>query len=172
MHMRWLVPWGIALALGALLAPVAQAQNGRTAFVDLRKAMFNSKEGRAAQEQFAKFEEAKIGELRPRREELRSLEEDYEKQRFVLSPEALQDRRLDIVKKRRDLERDLREAEDELQIRQVQLLQPIQKRIAEVVKTVGEQHGYTMILDKSAQGLIYFQEQLDVTDEVIAELNK
>jgi outer membrane protein len=172
MHMRRLVPWGIVLILAAMLAPLAQAQSGRMAFVDLRKAMFNSKEGRAAQEQFAKFEEAKLGELRPRREELRSLEEEYEKQRFVLSPEALQDRRLEIVKKRRDLERDLREAEDELQIRQVQLLQPIQKRIAEIVQQFGKDQGYTMIVDKSAQGLLYFEEKLDVTDQVIAELNK
>ena len=172
MHIRSLVPWGIALALGATAAPPAQAEDVRLAFVDLRKAMFNCKEGRTAQEQFAKFEEQKLEELRPRREELRSLEEEYEKQRFVLSPEALQDRRLDIVKKRRDLERDLREAEDELQIRQVQLLQPIQKRIAEVVKELGEERGYTMIVDKSTQGLLYFEDGLDVTDAVIAELNK
>lgn len=172
MHMRRLVPWGIALILAAMLAPLAQAQTGRMAFVDLRKAMFNCKEGRAAQVQFAKIEEQKRDELRPRQEELRSLEEEYEKQRFVLSPEALQDRRLDIVKKRRDLERDLREAEDELQIRQVQLLQPIQKRIAEIVNEVGKDKGYTMIVDKNAQGLLYFEEKLDITDQVIAELNK
>ncbi len=168
---------GLALAaLAGLLAPaaaLAQVTNGsRVAFVDLRKAVFNSKEGRAAQEQFAKLEEAKFAELRPRRDQLRQLEEEYEKQKYVLSPEALQDRRLEIVQLRRGLERDLRAAEDDLQIRQVQLLQPIQKKIADVVQSVGKDRGFTMIVDRSTQGLLYYQESLDITDLVIEKLNQ
>jgi outer membrane protein len=118
------------------------------------------------------MEEAKEGTLRPRQDELRKLEEEYEKQKFVLSPEALQDRRFEIIKMRRDLERDLREAEDDLQIRQLQLLQPIQKKVAKVVEQVGKDNGYTMIVDKSAQGLLFYQDGNDITELVVQKLNQ
>jgi outer membrane protein len=159
-------------ALAVLASPAAAlAQEVRVAFVDLRKAVFNSREGRNAQEQFAKLEEAKLDQLRPRRDELRRLEEEYEKQRYVLSPEALQERRLEIVKIRRDLEREFRAAEDDLQIRQVQLLQPIQKKIARVVQEVGKDQGFTMIVDQSTEGLLFFRDSLDITEMVIQRLN-
>jgi outer membrane protein len=159
--------------LSLLLAPgEALAAEPKIGFVDLRKAVFSSREGKAVQEQFSKIEEAKAAELRPRQEELRKLEEEYEKQKYVLSPEALQDRRFEIIKMRRDLERDLREAEDDLQIRQVQLLQPIQKKVAKVVEDVGKQNGFTMIVDKSAQGLLFFQESSDITELVVQRLNQ
>lgn len=165
------------LALCALLAPLAplpaRAQdNGlRIGVVDRRKAVFNCQEGRAAQEQFAKLEETKREELRPTQELLRALQEEYEKQKFVLSPEALQDKRLEIVKQQRDLERAMREAEDDLQIRQLQLLQPIQKKLARVVKEVGKERDFTLIVDNGTEGFLYFQEGLDVTDVVIEKLN-
>jgi outer membrane protein len=160
------------LVLAVWLVPAAAAADLKIGFVDLRKAVFSSKEGKAAQEHYAKMEEAKEGTLRPRQDELRKLEEEYEKQKFVLSPEALQDRRFEIIKMRRDLERDLREAEDDLQIRQLQLLQPIQKKVAKVVEQVGKDNGYTMIVDKSAQGLLFYQDGNDITELVVQKLNQ
>lgn len=161
-----------AAALAAWLVPAVAAADLKIGFVDLRKAVFSSKEGKTAQEQYTKMEEAKEGTLRPRQEEVRKLEEEYEKQKYVLSPEALQDRRFEIIKMRRDLERDLREADDDLQIRQLQLLQPIQKKVAKVVEQVGKDNGYTMILDKSAQGLLFYQEGSDITELVVQKLNQ
>ena len=173
MQKRSIGAWIAPLALAASLVPAAaHAADLKIGFVDLRKAVFSSKEGKLAQEKFAKIEEAKEGELKPRQEEVRKLEEEYEKQKYVLSPEALQDRRFEIIKMRRDLERDLHEAEDDLQIKQVQLLQPIQKKIEKVVEEVGKENGYTMIVDKSTQGLLYSLEGNDITELVIQKLNK
>jgi outer membrane protein len=66
----------------------------------------------------------------------------------------------------------VKEVEDDLQIRQVQLLQPIQKKITEVVAELGKQDGFTLIFDRTAQGLVYAPDALDVTDLVIERLNK
>jgi outer membrane protein len=173
MHVRWLVT-GFALAVFAagIASSGARAADLRVGVVDVRKAVFSSSEGKTAQQQFSKLEDEKMAELRPRQEEVRRLEEEYEKQKFVLSPDALQDRRLEIVKRRRDLERDFNEAQDDLQIRQVQLLQPIQKKIAAVVEDVGKAEGFTLILDKQAAGFLYFDDSIDVTDLVIKRLNE
>jgi len=117
MHVRQLVA-GFALTIFAagVASSAARAADLRVGVVDVRKAVFSSSEGKTAQQQFSKLEDEKMSELRPRQEEVRRLEEEYEKQKFVLSPDALQERRLEIVKRRRDLERDFNEAQDDLQI--------------------------------------------------------
>lgn len=163
----------LCLLFAGLLASSAQGQDGlRVAVVDIRKAVFSSREGKVAQEQFSKVEDGKLSSLRPKQDELQRLQEEYEKQKYVLSAEALQDRRLRIVKLRRDLERDLRAAEDELQIEQLQLLQPIQKKVERVVQKIGKDRGFTLIIDKSSPGLLFFSDAVDVTDLVIQELNQ
>jgi outer membrane protein len=144
----------------------------RIAFVDLRKAVFNSREGKTAQQEFARLEETKLETLRPLRDELQRLEEELEKQKFLITEEALAERQLEIMKRRRDLERDIRAAEDDLQLEQVRLLQPIQKKIKTVVEKLGAEKGFTMIVDRSTRGFIYTDESLDVTELVIKRLNE
>lgn len=159
-------------AIGAPASAPAQESNGtKIGFVDLRKVTFASEGGKEAEKQFRKIAEDKRAEIRPKEEQLQRLQEEYENQKYVLSAEALQERRLEIMKRTRDLERDMREAEDELQIKQVQLLQPIQKKVIAVVEEVGKEQGLTMIVDKTTQGLLYFSESQDVTDLVIERLN-
>jgi outer membrane protein len=149
----------------------AEADGVRIAFVDLRKAVFNSREGKAAQQEFSRLEAAKLEELKPLRDELQRLEEELDKQKFLITEDALAERQLDIMKRRRDLERDIRSAEDELQLEQVRLLQPIQKKIAQVVEDLGKEKGFTMIVDKNTRGLLFSDKALEVTELVVQRLN-
>jgi outer membrane protein len=164
-----------AVCLAGLLGapnPVPADEGVRIAFVDLRKAVFSSRDGKAAQKEYARLEERKLEELRPLRDELQRLEEEVEKQKFLITEEALAERQLQIMKRRRDLERDIRAAEDELQLEQVRLLQPIQKTIGKVVEDLGKEKGFTMIVDKNTRGFVYTDGSLDVTEMVIERLNK
>ena len=161
------------LALTVPWSALAQGANGhKIGFVDLRKVTFASEEGRKAEKDFRKLAEEKRAEIRPREEALQRLQDEYENQKYVLSQDALQERRLEIMKRTRDLERDMREAEDELQIKQVQLLQPIQKQVVSIVEQLGKEQGFTMIVDKTTQGLLYFNAGQDITDQVIERLNQ
>jgi outer membrane protein len=166
---RFWILWG-CLA-GLLIPAAAQAEDVRIAFVDLRKAVFASREGKAAQEEFSKLEAAKLEELRPMRDELERLQEELEKQKFLITEDALAERQLEIMKRRRDLERDIRAAEDELQLEQVRLLQPIQKKVAQVVEELGKEKGFTMIVDKNTRGLLFTDQSLEVTEMVVQKLN-
>jgi outer membrane protein len=156
---------------GSLIPAAAQAEDVRIAFVDLRKAVFSSREGKAAQEEFTKLEAAKLEELRPMRDELERLQEELEKQKFLITEDALAERQLEIMKRRRDLERDIRAAEDELQLEQVRLLQPIQKKVAQVVEQLGKEKGFTMIVDKNTRGFLFTDQSLEVTEMVVQKLN-
>ncbi len=159
--------------LAVLLPVTARAEDSaKLAFVDLRKAIFASRDGKAAQQQFAKLEESKLQDLKPMRDELQRLQEELEKQKYLITEEALAERQLDIMKRRRDPERDIRSAEDDLQLEQVRLLQPIQKTVAKVVEKLGKDKGFTMIVDKSSRGLLYTDKSMDITELVVQKLNE
>jgi outer membrane protein len=159
---------GLTLAGVPALAP-AQVKVG---FLDQRKAVFASREGKEAEKKFGEIVEARSGKLRPRQDELQRLKEEYEKQKYVLSEDALQERRIEVMKRQRELERDSKELEEDLQIEQVKLLQPLQKRLEDLITQIGKEQGLTLILDKNAAGLLYYDESLDVTDLLIEKLNK
>jgi outer membrane protein len=166
------LPIALAVSLAILSAPALAAAQAKIGFIDQRKAVFSSKEGKEAERRFSEIVEERSGKFRPLRDDLQRLQEEYEKQKYVLSEEALQERRIDILRRQRELERDSKELEEDLQIEQVKLLQPIQKRIQDVVAEIGREQQLTLILDKSIVGLLYFDDSLDVTDLLIEKLNQ
>ena len=166
------LPIALAVSLAILSAPALGAAQSKIGFVDQRKAVFSSKEGKQAEKRFSEIVEERSGRFRPLRDDLQRLQEEYEKQKYVLSEEALQERRIDIMRRQRDLERDSKELEEDLQIEQVKLLQPIQKRIQDVIAEIGREQGLTLIVDKSMAGLLYIDDSLDVTELLIEKLNQ
>jgi outer membrane protein len=166
------LPVTLAVSLAILVLPALAVAEANIGFVDQRKAVFSSKEGKEAERRFSEIVEQRSGTLRPLRDDLQRLQEEYEKQKYVLSEEALQERRIDIMRRQRELERDSKELEEDLQIEQVKLLQPIQKRIQDVVAEIGREQNLTLIVDKSMVGLLYYDDSLDVTDILIEKLNQ
>ncbi|MFH0845642.1 MAG: OmpH family outer membrane protein [Pseudomonadota bacterium] len=94
------------------------------------------------------------------------LEEDFKKQSMMLSLDAKEDKKRELEKKRRyykylyeDLTDDMKEAE-------VEATKKIGKELEKVMKKIGEQEGYTIILEKRTLGLIYYNDAIEITDQV------
>ena len=164
----------LALALLApLLAPAASsAEETRIGFIDTIRAVSSSRDGKLAKTRLDKLSESKRNELRPREAELKRLTDEFEAQRFVLSKEALQEREITIVKRRRDLERDFEAAKEDLQIEERKLMDPLIRRVVAAAKKVGEDKGFQVILERSSPGVMYYHDELDVTDLVIERMNE
>lgn len=162
-----------ALLLAVLLLPLAgRAEDLKVGVVDSRRAMVSSKEGRAADKVMADLFEKKKKKIEPLDEELKRRKEEFDSQRFVLSKEALEERRLDLMKRQRDLERAMSEAQEELEIEQRKLMQPLVKHTDEVLTKLGKEKKFTVILEKSSPGVLYFKDSLDITDLVIQRLDE
>jgi outer membrane protein len=173
MSVRKASPW-IALAVaGALLVPQwVSAQELKIAFVDARRAVASSNSGKAAKGKLDKLTEQKRDELRPREQELKRLSEEFEAQRFVLSKDALADREIQLLKRRRDLERDFQAAQEEFEIEQRRVFDPLLRSVRAAVQKVGEDKGFTVILERGSPGVLYYEDGLDITDLVIERLNE
>ncbi len=165
--------WFSLALIGVLLTPAfASAEEVKIAFVDARRAVAGSKQGKAAKQKLDDVSQKKREELRPREDELKRLTEEFESQRFVLSKEALQEREISLLKRRRDLERDFQSAQEELEIEQRRIMDPLLRDVRAAVQKVGEANGFTVILERGSPGVLYFENGLDITDLVIQSLNE
>ncbi len=173
MGVRSLGSWAALGAITALMAPAAApAAELKIAFVDQRQAIVSSTRGREAEKTLEELAARKQGELAPQEEEIRRLGAELEAQRYVLTSEAIEERRLEIVKKRRDLERDAQEAQEELQIEERKMLTPLVKEFGEAVQQIGRDKEFALILDRSSPGVLYLEDALDITELVVKRLNE
>ncbi len=167
---------GSAFVLGtlaSLLAPsFARAADVKIAFVDQRQAIISSTRGREAEKLLTELAAKIQGELEPQQEDLRRLGAELEAQRYVLTPEAIEERRLDLVKRGRDLEREVQEAQEELQLEERKMLAPLVKEFSEAVLEIGKDRDFSLILDRSSPGVLYLEDALDITELVVKRLNE
>jgi outer membrane protein len=168
--------FGLELVLGTfaaiLAATPASAQEVKIAVVDGRRALISSNEGRAAEQQLKTLVDRKKSQIEPMEAELKRQEEEFETQKYVLSSGAAEDRKLELIKRQRDLERRMREAQDELEIEQRKLMQPMLKKVEAALQQIGKEKEFTVILEKSSPGVLYTAETLDITDLLIQKLNE
>lgn len=163
----------IAICAGLLLAgAAAAAESVRIAVVNQQRALASSNDGRAAEKALKSLIQKKRTQLEPLEQELKRLQEEFESQKYVLSRSALEERKLDLLKRQRDLERSMREAEDDLEIENRRLMQPLVKRIEQALSEIGKEKDFTVILETKSAAVLYAEESIDITDLVIRKLNK
>jgi outer membrane protein len=104
--------------------------------------------------------------------ELEKLREDLEKRGTVMSEAARYEMERDYQLKLRDLQRLKQDDDQELRLKDRELTEQILKNIALIIKRIGEEGKFTLILDKIQPAVAYISNALDLTEEVIKILDK
>lgn len=160
------------LALAMFIPALPAAADVKLAIVDRQRALIASDKGKEAEKTLTQLQDKKKKELEPRSNACKKIQEDTESQKFVMTDDALQEKAIEYQRCGRDLERDVQAAKDELVVAQQKLLQPIAKKLEEVVNAIGKEKQFDLILDRSTPGVLYAPDALDVTDLVIKRLNE
>jgi len=103
---------------------------------------------------------------------LDTLKDELQKQSMMLSQEAKLDKETQYKRKVRDFQDMGQSYQRKLQQAEQNLSKPIIDKLLEVIESYGKKNGYTAIFDKQASGVIYGQESVDLTNAIMAELNK
>lgn len=99
---------------------------------------------------------------------------EIEAQRMILSEEALQERELAIQEKRLEYEEFVNEVWGVGGLaaqREAELWQPVFDTINGILREIGQEGEYLMILDAAQMGIVYADPSTDLTQQVIDELN-
>ncbi len=158
------------LALGWGLA--AEDHAVKVGIVDIDQAIGASGSGKAAREELdQKKREAEL-ELQPMVERYQELAGEYQKKRVVLSDEKRREMEVDITELQNRIELKQSEAQTRLRMDFERLITPLQQQLDKAVAKVGRDGGYSLILVRGQPPILYSREALDITDLVIAQVEK
>ena len=96
-----------------------------------------------------------------------NLEDELRKQSMMLSLDAREDKQKQLEKKSRYFKFLQNEYTQEMKDAELEARRRVTKEVAKAVKDIGKKKGYLVILDKGTLGLLYAEETIDITDEVI-----
>ncbi|OGP86954.1 MAG: hypothetical protein A2Y95_04110 [Deltaproteobacteria bacterium RBG_13_65_10] len=157
------------LAVSITTAP-AFAADLRVAYVDMEKAFSTSDAGKTAKAKFTRKLDDLTRRIEARETELKQLQDSLEKAAATLSDEARKDREIGYQSKYRDYQRLVKDSQDDLRREDAELTNRILKNLLEVVEQVGRSGNYTLVLEKKS--VLYAAQQIDITDQVVAAMNK
>jgi outer membrane protein len=139
---------------------------------DVDRALSSTKEGRAAREELDRKVRAAQAQLAPLMERYEEMGKELEAKKFVLSEDARFQKQLDVAELRNQIENKQKEIQGQLEVDRERLVAPFRQRISEVVQEYGREHGFSLIMLRGTPGLMYVRESLDVTDQIIEQLDK
>ena len=163
------------LTLGAVSAGWA-ADAFKMGVVDPQMVLEKSRAGRKALDDLKEFAAAKQKVLAKDEEELKSLETQLKAQEGGLSESQKRDKQAQFRTKIQDYQKRVQDSNQELAVKQKNLVDEYMKKIQVATNAVAEKNGVSLVVDKGSDQtikiVIYNRDTLDLTDQVIKEFDK
>jgi outer membrane protein len=162
------------IAVVALLiatAAVPAAAQAKVAVIDVQRVVTESDPGKEVLRKLKELSDQKVQEGQALQQEVNTLRDQLNKQRFTLSEEKLQDLSKQIEDRSIALQRFEDDAQRELNEARRRTLGGLEERIMPVINEIGQERGLTLIFNKYQSGLVYADQTVDITDDVIRRFN-
>jgi outer membrane protein len=161
----------LALPLLVPALAAAQAPSAKFGVIDVERVVSESAAGKEAFLKLKKLQEKKVEEAKQYEKSLLDLQKQMEDQKFVLSEQKMkdlqklaEDRQIAYKRFKDDTERELKDARDEE-------LKKLEDKIFPIINQMGKEMGFALIFNKFNSGLVYADESVDVTDEILKRFN-
>lgn len=156
-----------ALVLASTLG--LQAQSGKIAVIYLQGAIVNTKDGQKAAADLDAKTAPKKKEIEQKQNEINSLQDELNKGQNTLNETRKNEIYKNIEYKKKTLQRDIEDAQAELDQDQQKILQQLGCKIQAVIEKYARDHGFIMVLDVSSpqSPVFYASPSIDITKEII-----
>jgi outer membrane protein len=168
--------WAPALALAAVLGLVAaaapaSAQGLKIAVIDVNRIMTDSQRGKSVLAGIEKLQAERSAQLKTLNEELTEMQKRFQEGRLSLAEDKLAELQSQIEEKDRAFKRAREDAERDVQKRRADEIEKIETSVFPIINGLGKEGGYTLIFNKFQSGLVYADDTVDITNEVIKRLD-
>ena len=177
---KTLILFSLAIASALVLAAGtralhAQAPADGAAFtvgvVDVRKAIGDSKEGKAASTKLeSKYNNLKKS-LDAKQAELTKKDDDLRKQASTLSQDALEKRSQALMAEVASFRDQAQKSTEEMQKAFDDAMAPISKKAEKITAEIAKSRGFSMVIDAAAGGVLFVDPAFNITDEVIKRMD-
>lgn len=155
----------LALLAGASLCGAAELKLG---YVDIQRAVGESKAGKSANEKFTVEANQVRDDIMKEKERIEQAAEMLQKQSAMLTEDVRRSKELDLARRQRDYERMVEDQKNELQLKEAELTGEILEDLIPIIRDYGKKHGFSVIFERSERVLIHVDPALDLTDKIIA----
>ncbi len=177
----------VVLATAVILSLAAFAQTGSAAsnpapattkvgIIDFQRAVVATNEGQREFEALAKKFDPKQQELKTQNDEVENLKKQLQTQGDKLNDEARANLARSIDTKQKTLQRNLEDAQGEVQREQNELFSKVGAKVYKTLEKYAQANGFSVILNYTAgdpqSPLLWAVPQVDVTKEVVDAYNK
>jgi len=160
-----------ACSLSLAFATAAFGADGvKIGSVDIQKVLILSEAGKEAKEQLAGKGNKYEAEKNTREEELRKLKGELEKQSVVLADDARKAKEQLFMQKRKELDRFLKDAQEDLQAKNDELTNRLVEEIVKLIQDYGKKNGYSFIFVKN-ESMVFVDENVDLSEGILKEFN-
>jgi outer membrane protein len=157
-----------ALVMAAAMPAAAQA---KVAVIDVQRVVAESDPGKEAIQKLKAISDAKVQEGQTLQQEMATLQDQFNKQRYTVSEQRLAEMTKELEDKNISIRRFEDDAKRELEEARRRELGGLEGRILPIINQIGQEEGITVIFNKFQSGLVYADEAVDITDDVILRFN-
>jgi len=141
------------------------------AFVQIQAIASSSAEGKAATTKIQAMQQQKSNELQEKNKALQAAQQKLDSGGSVLNDAARAQLAADIDRQQREIQRFTEDADRDLQNLQQQLQDDFQRKLSPIIAKVAQEKQLHMIFSVTDSGLVWGDPALDLTEEVIKELD-
>lgn len=164
-------------AFSFIATKTASAQGGSASkemmigYVDIQRAIVEVDEGKRAKDQLKATFEKKQKALSEKENELKKLKEAIDKESVVKDDDSTRAKKAEFQTKLMELQQVFMKEQKDLQEAEAKQLTVISEKMRKVITEIGDQGGYTLILESSGTRMLFAKPHLDLTNEVIRKYN-
>ncbi len=151
------------------------AQNVKLGYVNTDRILLDSNEAAEISRLFNLDRQNWTNQIREMDADIKQMERDFEIRRLSISEASKRELQTQIDAKKQEAGRLLEEYFGEggrAEERYRELIDPLTKKIHDIITKIAEDENYTMILDVSMGVVLYANPSIDLTDQILQELNK
>lgn len=168
--------FGTSLAMAALVllaglggssTAAAEDSSLKVGYVDLQRALTSVEEGKEARQRLKQDYQSKQQKLNQKQKEVKKLKKELQQQSAMLSEEAKRRKQKQLQKKMRELQQTYMTLQRDLSKKEASETKEIFKEMRAIVEEIANEKGYDLVLEKKRSSVLYANEAMDLTDELI-----
>ena len=163
------------LAVGiATMAPAQTAAPNKVGVIQVQSALVATRDGQKAAKELEDRMAPRKKELDGKQAEIRDLQERLQKGGNTLSDSAKEDLTRNIDQKTKSFNRQVEDAQAELQQEQQKVLNQLGQKMMQIIDKYAQEKGFSVILDVSSQNtpVLYASNTVDITKDIVELYDK
>ncbi len=168
----FLLGLSVIVAASFLVAKPAYSDDLKIGVVNFQQAINSVEQGKKAKAALKSEFDQKQKKLNIQQDELKKMQEEVEKQKSVLSQDALMTKQKTFNEKLMELQKSMGGYRDELVSKEAKMTGQILQNLKSIVAELGQKEGFTLVVEISQDAVLYAKAKEDLTARVITLYNQ